>query len=416
MDRARNPFSPGAGTQPPELTGRSGVLDEAAITLQRIKSRRHDRSSLLVGLRGVGKTVLLNRIQAAAEANGYLAVLLEAPEERRLAELLVPPLRSLLLRLDRMEGAKDKFRKALAALRAFAGTFHVTIGDIGVGLSEAAGIADSGLLDHDLIDLLVAVGEAAAERNTAVTVLVDELQYVDAPELGALLAGLHRVGQLNLPLVMFGAGLPQLVGLTGRAKSYAERLFTFQQIGPLEDRDARAAVREPIEREGAHINEDALAELVRATEGYPYFLQEWGSHAWNRAVRTPITVDDVLASTQAAISALDQGFFHVRFDRLTPLERDYLRAMAELGRGPHRSGDIAAKLGRQVEQVAPIRAKVIAKGMAYAPAHGDTAFTVPMFNDYLRRVIPDFSPRAPKQRTKRLMPIRGPDPRQSDQS
>jgi hypothetical protein len=401
MDRACNPFSPGAGTQPPELTGRSSVLEDAAVTLARIKSRRHDRSSLLVGLRGVGKTVLLNRIQAAAEIEGYLAVLLEAPEERRLAELLVTPLRSLLLRLDRMQGAKEKFRKALTALRSFASAFHVTIGDVGVGLSEGAGVADSGVLDHDLIDLLVAVGEAAAERNTAVAILVDELQYVDEAELGALLAGLHRVGQLGLPLVMFGAGLPQLIGLTGRAKSYAERLFTFQHIGPLDDHDARAAVREPIEREGVSIDDDALAELVRATEGYPYFLQEWGSHAWNRTEQSPIRIDDVRASTETAIAALDQGFFQVRFDRLTPAERDYLRAMAELGRGPHRSGDIAAKLGRQVEQVAPIRANVIAKGMAYAPAHGDNAFTVPMFDDYLRRVIPEFVPRSPRRRPKR---------------
>lgn len=227
------------------------------------------------------------------------------------------------------------------------------------------------------------------------------MQYVNEAELGALLAGLHRVGQLGLPLVMFGAGLPQLIGLTGRAKSYAERLFTFQRIGPLDEQDARAAVREPIEREGALIDEDALAELVRATEGYPYFLQEWGSHAWNHAEQSPISIDDVRASTETAIAALDQGFFQVRFDRLTPTERDYLRAMAELGRGPHRSGDIAAKLGRQVEQVAPIRANVIAKGMAYAPAHGDTAFTVPMFDDYLRRVIPEFIPRSPRRRLKR---------------
>jgi MoxR-like ATPase len=230
MDRVRNPFSPGAGTQPPELSGRSGILEEAAVTLARLKAGRHDRSSLLIGLRGVGKTVLLNRIQTAAEAGGYLPVSLEAPEERRLAELLVPPLRNLLLRLDRSQGRKEKLRRALSALASFAARFKVSIGDIGIGLTDGVGVADSGILDNDVVELLVTVGEAAAERQSAVAVLIDELQYVREPELGALLAGLHRIGQLNLPVVMFGAGLPQLVGLTGRAKSYAERLFRFQEI------------------------------------------------------------------------------------------------------------------------------------------------------------------------------------------
>jgi hypothetical protein len=400
MDPSNNPFSPGAGTQPPELTGRSTILERAQVTLNRVRSRRHDRSCLLVGLRGVGKTVLLNRIQAMSQENRFESVMLEAPEERRLAEMLAPALRRILLRLDLGEGVKNKLREAFGALRSFAATFEVKIGDIGVGVKEQPGIADSGTLDSDVADLLVAIGEAAAERNTAVALLIDELQYVEESELAALLAGLHRVAQKNLPLVLFGAGLPQLVGLSGKAKSYAERLFEFKEIGALEDVDARAAVREPIQRERAAIDDAALTELVRATEGYPYFLQEWGSHVWNRAAASPITVEDVRGATNETIAALDQGFFRVRFDRLTPAEKDYLRAMAELGRGPHRSGDIAGALGRSVEQVAPTRASVISKGMAYAPAHGDTAFTVPMFNEYMRRVMLDFSPRPPRTRKK----------------
>jgi hypothetical protein len=402
MDRVRNPFSPGAGTQPPELSGRSAILDDAAVTLARLKSGRHDRSSLLIGLRGVGKTVLLNRIQIAAEAEGYLPVSLEAPEERKLAELLVPPLRGLLLRLDRTQGRKEKLRRALSALASFAARFNVTIGDVGIGLTEGLGLADSGILDNDVVELLVSVGEAAAERQSAVAVFIDELQYVKEPELGALLAGLHRVGQLNLPVVMFGAGLPQLIGLTGRAKSYAERLFKFQEVGPLNDADACAAVQEPIEREGASITRKALLEIARATEGYPYFLQEWASHAWNHATAPPIELADVTASRDAVIAALDQGFFRVRFDRLTPAERDYLRAMAELGEGgPYRSGDVAAMLGRQPEQVAPVRAKIIQKGMAFSPSHGDIAFTVPMFDSYMRRAIPEFTPRPTRKRARR---------------
>lgn len=401
MDLARNPFAPGAGTQPPELTGRAAVLEMALVTLQRIKARRTDRSCLLIGLRGVGKTVLLNRIEGLARENGYQSVMLEAPEERRLAELLAPAMRRLLLQLDLMEGAKEKIRKALGALRGFASAFQVTIGDVGVGITAAPGVADSGNLDSDVTDLLVSVGEAAAERNTAVAILIDELQYVQENELGALIAGLHRVSQLNLPLVLFGAGLPQLAGLTGNAKSYAERLFVFQEIGPLSAIDAKAALLEPVQREGITFEEEALNEIVISTEGYPYFLQEWGKHAWIKASGSSITVNDARAASESAIRDLDNSFFRVRSDRLTPSERDYLRAMAELGNGPHRSGDIASRLQRPVEQVAPIRAKIIAKGMAYAPAHGDTAFTVPMFADYMRRIIPEFAPKSPRPRRKK---------------
>lgn len=400
MDPTRNPFAPGAGTQPPELSGRTAVLDAAKITLQRIKDGRSERSRLLVGLRGVGKTVLLNRIAGMADDMGFHSVLLEAPEDKTLAELLVPSLRTLLLTLDRMEGAKDKCRKALGALRSFASVFEVSIGDVGVGLTPPPGVADSGNLDRDITDMLVLIGEAAREQRAAAALLIDELQYLSYAELGALIAGLHRVAQLNLPLVLFGAGLPQLKGLTGNAKSYAERLFIFEDVGPLNADDAAAALQEPAEREGARFTDAALAEIARSTEGYPYFLQEWGKHAWLNAVGPTIEEEDARTARTAAVAELDRSFFQVRLGRLTPAERDYLRAMAELGSGAHRSGDVAAKLERPVEQVAPIRAKVIQKGMVYAPNHGDIAFTVPMFDDFMRRTIPQFTPRPPKPRKK----------------
>lgn len=392
MDAAKNPFAPSAGSQPPELAGRSANLEKSRIALERIKSGRPERSSLLTGLRGVGKTVLLNRIQQMAEENGYLSTLIESPEDKSLAELLAPPLRQIILKLDRSEGRKDKLQSAIGALRAFASVFKINIGDIGIGIEPTPGVADSGSLSQDITDLLVAIGDAAKESSTPVAILIDELQYVKPVELAALIAGIHRVGQKGLPLVLYGAGLPQLAGLTGKAKSYAERLFEFQEIGPLDSNDAKQAIREPIEREGATINDDALEEIVTTTEGYPYFLQEWGSHAWKHAPRSPITKGDVGLATKDAVAALDRGFFRVRFDRLTKGEKEYLRAMAELGRGPHRSGDIANKLKRGVEQVAPIRATAIAKGMIYAPAHGDNAFTVPKFDEYMRRVMPDFLP------------------------
>ena len=389
MDPARNPFAPGAGSQPPELVGRSDVLDRAKTALARARNGKHARSALLYGLRGVGKTVLLNRIQKVAEDEGYETALLEAPEERRLVELLAPPLRQLLLRLDLKEGAKQKLRAALGALHAFASTFDVKIGDVGVGIKPPAGTADSGVLGNDLTDLLVAVGEAAQERRSAVALFLDELQYVDESELADLIGGLHRVGQLNLPLLVFGAGLPQLVGFTGQARSYAERLFHFEAIGKLSDADAARAIGRPIQDEGANIEKTAVKSILEATQGYPYFLQEWGSHSWNEAAKSPIKKADALAAGKKAIATLDSGFFRVRFDRLTPRERDYLRAMAELGEGPHRSGDIAECLGINVESAAPLRSGLIKKGMIYSPQHGDTAFTVPLFDEYMKRVIPN---------------------------
>jgi len=400
MKTVNNPFAPGAGTQPPELTGRDKNLELAKVTLQRVKEGKPSRSQLLIGLRGVGKTVLLNRIKIIADQEqGYYSVLIESPEEKSLAEILVSPLRQLLLRLDEESKTKDKIKRALGALQAFASVFEVKIGEISVGIKSPAGVADSGVLTQDVTDLFVALGEAAMEAKTAVAIFIDELQYVNQKDLAALLAGIHRVGQLNLPFVVFGAGLPQLAGLTGNAKSYAERLFDLQEIGKLEKIDAQKAIKDPVEQQGEKIEQAALDNIIKVTEGYPYFLQEWGKHSWERATSSPITCRDVSAATNDAIRTLDNGFFRVRFDRLTPLEKDYLRAMAELGDGPHRSGDIAAKLGRPVEQVAPLRAKIISKGMIYAPSHGDTAFTVPKFGEYMKRVMPDFNPHPPRKRS-----------------
>lgn len=400
MDAATNPFAPGAGTQPPELTGREINLESARVTIQRIKNGLHARSSLLIGLRGVGKTVLLNRIKTMAESEGYLTASIESPEDASLGALLAAPLRQMLLQLDGKAKAKQKIHEAMTALRNFASTFDIKIGDIGVSVKKA-GLADSGTLANDLTDLLTAVGEAAKESQVPVAFFIDELQYVSEKELGYLIGALHRVSQQNLPVVVFGAGLPQLAGLTGKAKSYAERLFDFQTIDRLDTTAAEAAIKEPIERQQVSIAPAALSAIVDTTEGYPYFLQEWGKHAWDVAAESPIDVTDVENAYSSAIAALDQAFFRVRFDRLTPGEKEYLRAMAELGKGPHRSGDIANKLKRRVDQVAPTRANVISKGMIYAPAYGDNAFTVPKFDEYMKRVMPKFVPTPVRKREKK---------------
>ena len=391
MDPRLNPYAPGAGTPPPELAGRDDLIERAAFALDRIRAGRAARSFILYGLRGVGKTVLLNRIRLDAEARGLVSAKIEAPEERSLPALLAPALRASLLRLNRGAAVRARLATAMKALAGFARALKVTYQDIefSMDVEPEPGLADSGDLENDLSDLLAAVGQAAAERSTALVLYIDELQYVTEVELAALITALHGASQAQLPVTMVGAGLPQLVGQTGRAKSYAERLFEFAPIDKLDVAAARAALTVPAAKEDVAYAPGAVDEIVRQTHGYPYFLQEWGKHSWNLANRSPIRRADAERATQSALAELDASFFRVRFDRLTPAEKRYMRAMAELGPGPHRSGDIADQLGRKVTTVAPLRNALIYKGMIYSPAHGDTAFTVPLFDGFMKRIMPE---------------------------
>lgn len=393
MDPRTNPYAPGAGTQPPELTGRDDILERAAIALDRCRSGLPSRSLLMIGLRGVGKTVLLSRISQEAEARGFAVISIETPEKRSLPALIIPVLRSILLKLDKISAAGSQVKKTLQILGGFVSAMKLKYGDIefGVDLGHQVGVADSGDLEHDLIELFIAVGETVKEKNTALALFIDELQYVKEEQFAALIMALHKCAQRNLPILMIGAGLPQLVGQAGRAKSYAERLFEYPEIGPLNVAAAKKALVLPAEKLSVEYQADALTEILFQTQSYPYFLQEWGKHSWQCADRSPITCDDVRNATKFAIIELDVSFFRVRFDRLTPTEKKYLRAMAELGPGLNRSGDIANVLKKEVQAVAPTRASLITKGMIYSPSHGDNAFTVPLFGAYLKRVIPDFS-------------------------
>ena len=394
MDPIVNPFSPGAGAPPPELVGRDPLLEEARILLGRTRQGRPEKSLLLTGLRGVGKTVLLNEIERMARIGGYQTILLEAHEEKPLGELIYPALRSLLFELDRLVGTGDKVKRGLAVLRAFIGSIKLTVGDVALGLDiePARGMADSGDIEIDLPNLLQAIAEAAQERKTAVAILIDEIQYLSQKELGALIMAMHRIQQKQLPLVLLAAGLPVLPGMAGESKSYAERLFNFPDIGALSDSDAATALRDPARAMGVDFDDEALQEVFRLTRGYPYFVQEWGYQAWNHAETSPVTLDVVRRTMPVVIARLDKNFFRVRFDRLTPGEKNFLRAMAHLGPGSHRTGDIAATLGTTVSGISPVRAKLIRKGMIYSPAHGDMAFTVPLFDEFMVRAIPGFTP------------------------
>jgi hypothetical protein len=345
---------------------------------------------MLVGLRGVGKTVLLDRIREDAEEAGIHTVRIEAPEGRSLPALLAPQLRQALLRLSQVEAARDYAVRGLRALAGFARKLKVTFGDIEVGLDyePEPGLADNGDLEHDLQALIEQVGLAAKAAKTALAIFIDELQYVEEAQLAALITAMHRTEQRRLPVVLVGAGLPQLRGRMGNAKSYAERLFDFPEIGPLPPPAARRAIEKPLDDEGVKIAPAALDQILGVTQGYAYYLQQWGSHTWRAATASPITAGDVATASVTAIAALDESFFRVRFDRLTPKEKKYLRAMAELGPGPHRSGDIAACYAADVSSLAPTRSSLIAKGMIWSPNHGDTAFTVPMFDEFMKRTIP----------------------------
>ena len=390
MNPVTNPFAPGAGTPPPELAGRDELRETVRVAIERVRLSPPTKSILMVGLRGVGKTVLLDRMRDGAEAIGIQTMRIEAPENRSLPALLAPELRQALLRLSRNDQAKDLAQRALKGLAGFAKALKFKYADIEVGFDfdPEPGLADNGDLEHDLQALLEAVGAAAQKADTALVVFIDELQYVQEVELAALITALHRAAQRRLPVVLVGAGLPQLRGRMGQAKSYAERLFDFPEIGPLAPPAAKIAIAKPAAAQNVIVNPDALERIVQDTHGYPYFLQEWGKHAWDTAAASPITLQDVDRASTTAIAALDESFFRVRFDRLTPSEKKYLRAMADLGPGPHRSGDIAKKLDREVTALGPTRNQLISKGMIWSPSHGDTAFTVPLFDEFMRRIMP----------------------------
>jgi len=390
MDAVQNPYAPGAGTPPPELAGREELREAARVALARICAGKPSKSLLMVGLRGVGKTVLLDKMREDAEAAGLRTIRVEAPENRSLPAILAPQLRIALLQLSRDEKAKDLAQRALRGLAGFAKALKLKYQDIEVGFDfePEPGLADNGDLEHDLQALLEVAGSAAQKAGTALVLFVDELQYVEEEQLASLITALHRTAQRGLPVALIGAGLPQLPGKMGQAKSYAERLFDFPRLGPLPAGAAATAIAEPAREQGVEFQPDALQRIIDQTQGYPYFLQEWGKHAWNTASASPITLRDVEQASVAAIAELDESFFRVRFDRLTSLEKRYLRAMADLGPGPHRSGDVAMRLGRGVTSLAPTRSQLVVKGMIWSPSHGDTAFTVPLFDDFMKRIMP----------------------------
>jgi hypothetical protein len=393
MKATHNPYNPGAGVPPPELAGRDNLVEIANVAIARAKGGRPAKSAIMLGLRGVGKTVLLNAFEAIAEEQGCQTALLEIDPGTPLAQQLAPQLQHILHRLDRVKKAGNEVQKAFGALRAFASMFKATVGDVDFGFAVTPATGD---LSIDLTDLFVAIAEAAKKRDTAVILLIDEIQYLQKDDLSALIMAMHKIAQRQLPLLLFGGGLPQLAKLAGDAKSYAERLFDYPPIGPLDAAGARLALSAPAEREGVKYAKDALDYVIEQTGGYPFFLQVWGSHCWDAAQKSPITLADAKRASETAIAALDEGIFKVRLARLTERQKAYARAMADFGAEPVNSSDVANALNLSLSQAAPIRDELIKKGMAYSPERGLIGFTVPKFDEYMRRAMPATKRKAAK--------------------
>ncbi|MDE0117019.1 MAG: ATP-binding protein [bacterium] len=387
MDPVRNPYNPGAGVRPPALVGRDEELRSFDVAVQRLGRGRHDRSILLSGLRGVGKTVLLQEFGRIAHGHQWVHQHVEATEGFELTEAMALLARNAILRLSPGKRIAENTRRALGALRAFQVRWELPEGaGVVAEIDPLFGWADSGRLDNDLGDLFAELGQLARDHQRGVLFTIDEMQYLARDRLGALITALHRVSQLQLPLVVAGAGLPSLLALVGDARSYAERLFAFRTINSLNHEEAIAALAVPSEQEEVEWQTAALNAAIEATKGYPYFLQEIGKHTWELAPGPDqITADDVEIALPVATEGLDSGFFRVRVDRTTAAERDYLKAMASLGPGPHSTGDIASVLDKTTPQVNQFRDALIKRGLCYSPRHGHIDFTVPMFGDFIMR-------------------------------
>lgn len=388
MDSVINPYNPGAGTRPPALVGREAEITAMDVSLQRLLRGRNGRSQLLTGLRGVGKTVLLNEFEDVALGRGFFHEHIEVSEDGSLAPLLAAALRRVLLAMEAKKRIGEAVRRALGVLKAF--TVRIPNGpELSIDVDAVVGPADSGDLATDLSGLFIELGEVARRHDTGILLTIDELHYVDMPTMTALIVGLHRSSQLALPITIAGAGLPTLAAVTGDAKTYAERMFTFPQIGSLTNDQAIEALEAPASDEGVSWSSGGLERVLKVTECFPYFLQEFGKAAWDAAEGpTQITQADVERSVPVAVAALDDGFFRVRTGLTSDSQRAYLRAMAELGSGPVRSSDVAALLGKSRQGVGPVRDGLVKKALCYSPRHGEIAFTVPLFDQYMKRLMP----------------------------
>ena len=387
MKLEANPYFPGAGTRPPELAGRDEILADVHAAIRRNKLGAPARNFMFFGLRGVGKTVLLGELRTIAEEEGVVTDLVEVSANERLSITMITILRKVLLRLDRGARVSEQVRHGLRVLKSFVGAIRVRYHDVefSIDVDSEVGVADSGILTRDLAEVFVAAGEAAKARESAIVILIDEIQNLPADELEALIMAVHSTSQRSLPFVIIGAGLPSIVKMAGDAKSYAERLFEYPEINSLDEKEARRALIKPAAASEVQFENEAVEAIIECTKGYPYFLQEWGYQAWNAATGSPITITDVRKASDLAIKRLDENFFLSRYKRLSNPQKDYLRAMAELGPDSHNTGNVAKIMKKTQQQLGTIRDGLITGGMIYSPRWGEVASTVPMFDEFMKR-------------------------------
>lgn len=406
MDQVLNPYTPNAGATPELVVGRDELLKDFETLLRRLDRGRTDQSMIVTGLRGVGKTVLLGEFRQIAEDFKWKVLELEASkhDDNHFRQTLYSKLRASLFQVSPRTRWGERAKNAARVLQAFSLTVDPTSGapTLSLEVEPAEGLADHGDLTLDLTDVLVAIGEAAADHGTGLVLLFDEVQFLSRLQLEAIIQAIHKTVQRKLPVTFVGAGLPQIAELAGDAKSYAERLFKFPRIGSLDEEDAARALAEPALTEGARFDQDALDRAFELTEGYPYFIQELGYQVWTVANDQVITLNDVEDAKDAYEAKLDESFFRVRLDRATQLQIAYMRAMAELGPASQKAADVAAVMGRESTQLAPTRSELIAMGLLYTPSHGYAGFTVPHFDRFMLRAVPELEvPKLQKRRPRK---------------
>jgi hypothetical protein len=398
MDPVRNPYAPGAGQRPPELAGRDAELQAFDVVLERIAHGRPERSLVLTGLRGVGKTVLLNQLRSAAIGHGWGTGKIEARPEQSLRRPVSSALHMALRELGPRHGDQASMEEVLGVVKAFAQRQGAGPSGVaaklrdrwqpGIDVPAATGRADSGDMEIDLVELLTDAAGVAADIGSGIALFIDEMQDVQPDDVSAICAACHELSQQGAPLIVVGAGLPHLPAVLSASKSYSERLFRYVRIDRLDREAADRALLAPAEREDVAFEPDALDALYEAADGYPYFVQAYGKVTWDVAASSPITAADVAMAAPVAEAELAVGFFGSRYDRATPAEREYMHAMAELG-GPQgaavATSEVAVSLGRKPASLSPARDSLIKKGLVYSAERGQIAFTVPHFGRYLLR-------------------------------
>lgn len=387
MDRIRNPFTPGAGYLPPELAGRNQVIEDGQVVALRTKLHRAERGLMLIGPRGVGKTVLLKCLSEHARENGIIPVISEIRNDKSDLEDLAQKLKEALYTLDFKCKVKSYIQEAFSVLGNFVRKFSLNIGDVGVSVELHRGLGESGNMELDLSQVLLSSARAAKAASTAIGLYIDELQNLDEEAMRGIIVALHRSAQELLPLYMIGSGLPTIRTLVGKSKTYAERMFVYETIGALDEDASWAALVKPFEDNGVSVEDAAFSEMFKASAGYPFFLQECGYQVWQHAKRSPIAVDDVVAILPQVMESLDRSFFEVRFDRVSAVERRFLMAMAQgEPEKPQSIVDIAERMGRSANSLSMMRRSLIKKGMIFSPSIGMVAYTVPMFGAYMMRM------------------------------